>query len=118
MKTTTFQSNGAVVYKLVWLELHRNINDSCFEKSSESPDSYCSSAVSPNMPAQIFQSPRMITSQVNRHVKFPNDKVAFLEFFGRVFDTSIILEDKLEVGLRATLHKRDRYLYVNISCLL
>ena len=38
-KTKTFQSNGTVIYKLIWLELHRNINNSCFEKSSELPDS-------------------------------------------------------------------------------
>ena len=53
----------------------------------------------------------MITPQVHRHVKVPKDKVAFLEFVGLVFDTSIILEDKLEVGLWTSHHKNDRYLY-------
>ena len=48
------------------------------------------------------------------HVKFPDDKVAILDFIGLVFDTSIILEDKLEVGLRPSLHKIDRYFYENI----
>ena len=60
------------------------------------------------------QSPRMITPQVDRHVKVPKDEVAFLEFFGHVFDTGIILEDKLEVRLRTSLHKMDRYFYENI----
>ena len=45
----------------------------------------------------------MITPQVDGHVKVPDDKVAFLEFVGLVFDTSIILEDKLEVGPRVGL---------------
>ena len=53
----------------------------------------------------------MVTPQVDRHVKAPDDKVAFLEFLGPVFDTSIIFEDKLEVGLQTSLHKRDRYFY-------
>ena len=64
----------------------------------------------------------MITPQVDRHVKVPDDKVAFLEFVGLVFDTSIILEDKLEVGprvgLKVSIHKIDRYFYETISCLL
>ena len=58
----------------------------------------------------------MIT-QVDRHVKVPKDKVAFLEFVGLVFDTGIILEDKLEVGLWTPLHKINRYFYETISCL-
>ena len=41
----------------------------------------------------------MIAPQVDKHVKVPDDKGVFLEFVGLVFDTSIILEDKLEVGL-------------------
>ena len=55
----------------------------------------------------------MITPQVDRHVKVPKDKVAVLELVGLVFDTSIILEDKLEVGLRPFphWHKIDRYFY-------
>ena len=57
------------------------------------------------------QSPRMITPQVDGHVKVPKDKVAFLEIDGLVFDTSIILEDKLEVELRTSLHKINRYFY-------
>ena len=61
---------------------------------------------------------RMITPQVDRHVKVPKDKVTFLEFIGLVFDTGILLEDKLEVGLRTSLHKVDRYFYETISCLL
>ena len=60
----------------------------------------------------------MITPQVDRHVKVPKDKVALLEFVGLVFDTGIILEDKLEVGLWTSLYKIDRYSYVNISGLL
>ena len=60
----------------------------------------------------------MITLQVDRHVNAPKDKVAFLEFVGLVFDTSIILEDKLEVGLRTSLHKIYRYFYQTISCLI
>ena len=60
----------------------------------------------------------MITPQVDRHVKVPKDKVAFLEFVGLVFDASIIFEDKLEAGLWTSLHKIDRYLYEIIWCLL
>ena len=59
----------------------------------------------------------MITQQVDRRVKVPKDKVAFLEFVGLVFDT-IILENKLEVVLRMSIHKIDRYFYETISCLL
>ena len=53
----------------------------------------------------------MITPQVDRHVKVPDYKVAFLECVGLVLDTGIILEDKLKVVLRTSLHKMDRYLY-------
>ena len=56
----------------------------------------------------------MITPQVNRHVELPDHRVAFLEFVGLVFDTSIILEDKLEVGLWTSVHKIDRYFYESI----
>ena len=58
----------------------------------------------------------MITLQVDRHVKVPKDEIAFLEFVGFVFDTGIILEDELKIGLRASLHKIDRYFYETISC--
>ena len=56
---------------------------------------------------------RMITPKVDRHVKVPKEMIAFLEFFELrlMFDTSIILEDKLKVGLRTALHKMDRYFY-------
>ena len=37
--TKTFQSNGTIIYELIWLELHRNISDSGFEMSSELQDS-------------------------------------------------------------------------------
>ena len=60
------------------------------------------------------QSTRTIALQVDRHVKVPDGKVAFLEFVGLVFDTDTILEDKLEVGLWTSLHKMDRYFYENI----
>ena len=60
----------------------------------------------------------MIIQQVDRHVKVPKDKIAFLEIVGLVFDTGIILEDKIEVGLRASLHKINRYFYETILCLL
>ena len=60
----------------------------------------------------------MFTPQMDRHVRVPKDDVAFLEFVGLVFETSIILEDKLEVGLWMCLHKIDRYFYETISCLL
>ena len=55
----------------------------------------------------------MIT-QVDRHVKVPQDKVAFLEFVRLVFDTGIIFEDKLEARLWTSLHKIDRYFYETI----
>ena len=67
---------------------------------------------------EIDRSTRIITAQMDKHVNGPDDEVAFLEFIGLVFDTSIILEDKLEVGLRTFLHKIDRYFYETISCLL
>ena len=52
---------------------------------------------------------------MDRHVKVPKDKIAFLEFVGLVFDGSdIIPEDKLEVGLRTSCHKMDRYFYETI----
>ena len=60
----------------------------------------------------------MITPQVDRHVKVPKDKVTFRERFGLVFDTVTVLEDKLEVGLRTSLDKIDRYFYETILCLL
>jgi hypothetical protein len=41
--------------------------------------------------------------------------VAFLEFAGLVFDTSIILEDELEVGPRTPLDKIDCYSYGTVS---
>ena len=59
----------------------------------------------------------MITLQVDKHVKVPKDKVAFLECVRLVFDTGIFLEDKLKVVLRTSLHKIDRYFYENVSCL-
>ena len=60
------------------------------------------------------QPTRMFTPQMDRHVRVPKDDVAFLEFVGLVFETSIILEDKLEVGLWMCLHKIDRYFYETI----
>ena len=63
------------------------------------------------------QSPKTITEQVDRHVKVPMDKVAIFEFVGLVFDTGVVLEDKLEVRLRTSLHKMNRYFY-ETSCLL
>ena len=60
----------------------------------------------------------MIGPQVDRHVKVPDDKGVFLEFVGLVFETSIILEDKLKVVLWTSRHKIDRYFYETISCLL
>ena len=55
---------------------------------------------------------------MDKHVKVPKDKVTLIEFVGLVFDTSIILEDKLEIGLRTSLHKINRYFYETKSCLL
>ena len=46
------------------------------------------------------------------------NEVALLEFMGLVFDTGIILEDKLEDGRRALLDKIDRYFYETISNVL
>ena len=63
---------------------------------------------------EIDQSTRMITPEVDRQVKVPKDKVAFLEFVGLVFDTGIILQDKPEVGLWTSLHKMDGYIYETI----
>ena len=64
---------------------------------------------------EMDRSTRMITPQVDRHVKVPKDKFAFLEFIGLVIDTGIILESKSEVELRMSLHKIDRYFYETIS---
>ena len=48
------------------------------------------------------------------------NEVALLEFMGLVFDTGIILEDKLEPehGRRRLLDKIDRYFYETISSVL
>jgi hypothetical protein len=47
------------------------------------------------------------------------NEAVFLEFFGLLFvDTSIVLEDELEVGCRTSLDKMDGYFYANISSLL
>ncbi len=46
------------------------------------------------------------------------NKNAFLEFVGLVFDTSIVLENELEVGRRTSLDKIDKYFYATISSLL
>ena len=51
---------------------------------------------------------------MDRHVKVPDDRLVFLEFLGLVFDASIILDDKLEVGLWTSLHKIDKYFYETI----
>ena len=57
----------------------------------------------------------MITPQVDRHIKVPNDEFFFLEFIGLVFETGIILDDKPEVELGTSLYKIDRYFYETIS---
>ena len=46
------------------------------------------------------------------------NEVALLEFMRLVFDTGIILEDKLEDGRRTLLDKIDRYFYETISNVL
>jgi hypothetical protein len=47
------------------------------------------------------------------------NEAVFLEFFGLLFvDTSIVLEDELEVGCRTSLDKMDGYFYATISSLL
>jgi hypothetical protein len=59
----------------------------------------------------------MAQLQVDRHVKVPKDKVAFLESVGLIFDANIIpgiLEDKLNIGLWTCLNKIDRYFYKTI----
>ena len=43
------------------------------------------------------------------------NKVALLEFVGLVFDTSMILEDKLEYGRWTSLDKIDEYVYAILS---
>ena len=57
----------------------------------------------------------MITPQVDRHIKVPNDEFFFLEFIGLVFETGIILDDKPEVEFGTSLYKIDRYFYETIS---
>ena len=46
------------------------------------------------------------------------NKVALFEFVGLVFDTSIILDDKLEGRCRTSLDKIDRYFYKATSSLI
>ena len=46
------------------------------------------------------------------------NKVALLEFVRLVFNTSIILDDKLEDGRRTSLDKIDIYFYKTISSVL
>ena len=60
----------------------------------------------------------MMMPQVDRHVEVPINKVALLELVGLVFDTSIILQDKLEDGPGTSLDKIDRYIYGTKSSLL
>jgi len=55
---------------------------------------------------------------MDRPVEVPMNKNAFLEFVGLVFDTSIVLENELEVGRRTSLDKIDKYFYATISSLL
>ena len=45
---------------------------------------------------------------MDRHVEVPKNKVAFLESVGLVLDTSINLEDEVEVERRTRLDKIDR----------
>ena len=66
----------------------------------------------------IDQSLRMMTPQMDRQVKIPMNKVAFLESFGLVLATRINLEDEVEVEHRTSPDKINRYVYENISILL
>ena len=56
-----------------------------------------------------------INLKVNIHVEIPINEVTFLELVGLVFDTSIILKDKLEVRRQTSLEQVDRYFYETIS---
>ena len=58
-----------------------------------------------------------MTAQVDRRVNVPMNKVTFLEFIGLLFDTSMILEDELEVGPRASLDKIYKYFFKTLSSL-
>jgi hypothetical protein len=55
---------------------------------------------------------------MNERVEVPTNKIVSLEFAGLVFDTGVILEDKLKDGRRTSLDKIDRYFYRTISNLL
>jgi len=45
------------------------------------------------------------------YIKVPMNRVALLELVGLVFDTGMILEDKLEDGRWTSLDKIDRYFF-------
>ena len=55
---------------------------------------------------------------MDRRVDVPMNNVAFLEFVGLVFDSSIILEDELEDVRRTSLGKINKYFYETKSRLL
>ena len=46
-ETTTFQSDGSVVSKLIWFEVNLNLSNSYFEKRS--PGGQCSTGVVPDI---------------------------------------------------------------------
>ena len=55
---------------------------------------------------------------MDRHVDVPVKRVAFFESVRFVFDTGMILKDKLEDGCRTPVDKIDRDFYEIISSLL
>jgi hypothetical protein len=46
------------------------------------------------------------------------NEIEFLENFGRLYDTSTILEDELDGGRRTSLDKMNRYFYATILTML
>jgi hypothetical protein len=91
IKTTTFQSNGSVVSKLIWLKLDRNLSNA--EVEERSPDGQCSMGVGPHVAVWNYSVSKTMTPQEDRHVNVPTNKDAFLEIVGLEFDAGIVLQD-------------------------
>ena len=109
-KLQTFQGNSSVVSKFIRPNLDLNFGNGNVERRS--PDGHYRSGVGPDEPVRKqLVSENDDTAEVNIRVDVPIQTVTFLELVGLVFDTGIILEDKLENGLRTSLDKIDKNFY-------
>ena len=115
-KSQTFQCNSSVVSKFVRPNLDLNFGNAYVERRP--PDGQYRNGVGPDEPVRNqLVSENDDTAKANGCVDVPIHMVTFLELVGLVFDTGIILEDKLENGLRTSLDKIDKYFYATILSL-